>query len=147
MPVRALHAAEEPALRFRLAQAAGDEGDEGRAGTRPTLVQIARERFATGAGLADEQYRGGVTGDLLQLGAQLLHQLALARRHRQRRHQQLARLAAAPAGIERTLHRAQQLRERERLFHEIERAEARRLDGGLNRTVTGHHDDGTTIRD
>ena len=57
----------------------------------------------------------------------------------QRRAEQLARLAVAPAGIERALHGAQQLRERQRLLDEIEGAEARRLDRGLDRAVPGHH--------
>ena len=112
---------------------------ERRGGARAALVQVARERLAARAGLADQQHRRGVGGDLLQLGAQLLHDPALADRHQQRRAEQLARLAVAPAGIERALHRAQQLRERQRLLDEIEGAEARRLDRGLDRAVTGHH--------
>src|SRR6185437_11631592 len=64
MAAAALHAAEEAALRFGLAQAAGDQGDEGRPGARPALVQIPGESLAAGAWLADEQDGRGMPGDL-----------------------------------------------------------------------------------
>ena len=71
--------------------------------------------------------------------------LALAHRHHERRHQELAGLAAALAGIERALDGAQQLRERQRLLDEVERAEPRRLDRGLDGAVAGHHDDRAAV--
>jgi DNA-binding response OmpR family regulator len=41
--------------------------------------------------------------------------------------------------LERLLHRRQQLLQRDRLFQEIEGAEARRLDRGVDRAVSRHH--------
>ena len=71
--------------------------------------------------------------------------LALADRHHERRHDELAGLALALAGIERALDGAQQLRERERLLDEVERAETRGFHRRLDRAVTGHHDDRTAV--
>ena len=136
----ALLAPEQACLRVRLAQAARHQGHERCAGARALLVQVAREGFAPGAGLADQQHRRGIARDLLQLGAQLLHDAALADRDGERCAEELAGLAVAAAGIERALHGAQQLGQRQRLLHEIEGAQARRLDRGLDRAVTGHHD-------
>ena len=59
--------------------------------------------------------------------------------------EELAGLAVPAAGIERALDRAQQLGERQRLLDEVEGAEARRLDRGLDRAVAGHHDHRTAI--
>src|SRR5207302_10469221 len=72
-----LLATEQPLFRIRLAQTARDESQERRPGSRAALVQIARKSFAARSGLADQQHRGLVGRDLLQLGAQLLHHLAL----------------------------------------------------------------------
>ena len=82
-----------------------------------------------------------MTRDLLNLLAQLLHQPALADRRDQRRDQRALRLAAALAGLERALGRAQQLGDRQRLLDEVEGAEPRRLDRGLDRAVAGENDD------
>jgi hypothetical protein len=81
---------------------------------------------------------------LLQFGAQLLHHRLLPIGRRCRGGQQLARRGAAP-GFERALDRAQQLGERKRLLDEVEGAEARRFDGGLDGAVAGHHDDRATV--
>src|SRR5262249_55421489 len=47
--------------------------------------------------------------------------------------------AMPPSGIERPLHRTQQLCERQRLLDEIEGAEPGGLDGGFHRAVPRHH--------
>ena len=103
-------APEQARLRIRIAQAARHQRHERRARARTVLVQVAREGLAARARLADQQHRGGVGGDLLQLGAQLLHEPALADRDRQGCAEELARLAVPAAGIERALHGAQELR-------------------------------------
>ena len=79
--------------------------------------------------------------DLLHLLAQLLHEAALADRRDQRRDQRAVRLAPALAGLERALRGPQQLRDRERLLHEVEGAEPGRLDRRLDRAVAREHDD------
>ena len=104
-------------------------------------MNVARERFAPRARLADDQHRRLVRSDLLNLLAQRVHRAALADRRDQRRHERAARLAAVATGIERALDRAQELGERQRLLDEIERAEPRRFDRGLDRAVAGHHHD------
>src|SRR6185437_10210006 len=144
-PAVGVVAAEQPALGIRFAQAAGDESQKRPPGPGTALVQVTRERLAAGPGLAGQQHGGGVAGDLLQLGAQLLHDLAFAHRHHERRHEELAGLAPAFARIQRALDGAQQLGERQRLLDEIERPEPRRLDSGLDGSVSGHHDDRTAV--
>src|SRR5262249_12858687 len=109
-----LLAAEEPRLGVRIAQARGDERHEWRLRTRSALVQIARERLAPGARLTDQHDCGWTGRHLLRLRAQLLHELALADGHCERRAEQPAGLTMPPSGIECPLHRAQQLRERQR---------------------------------
>ena len=104
-------------------------------------MNVARERFATRARLADDQHRRLVRGDLLGLLAQRVHRAALADRRDQRRHERAAGLPAIAPGIERALDRAQELGERQRLLDEIERAEPRRFDRGLDRAVARHHHD------
>src|SRR6202042_1668493 len=99
------------------------------------LMQIARARLAPGARLAHEQHGGGMGRNLLQLSAQLLHEAALADGDDERRRQELPGLAPTLAGIERALHRAQQLRERQRLLDVVKGPEARRLDRRLHRAV------------
>src|SRR6202034_4940539 len=126
---------EQAALGVRLAQRARGQCDERRGAAWPALVDVTRDRLAARAGLADQQHRRGVRGELLQLGAQLLHPPALADRHRERGAENLAGLAVAAPRIERALHGAQQFRERQRLLDEVEGAEPRRLDGSLDRAV------------
>ena len=140
-------AAEQAALRIRLAQCARDQRDERLGRVRAVLVHVARKGFASRARLADEQQRRGVGRYLLQLGAQLLHQAALADRRGECSAEQFPRLAVAPAGIERALHGAQQLGERQRLLDEVEGPEARGLDRRLDGAVPGHHDDRAAVGD
>jgi hypothetical protein len=109
-------------------------------------VHVAGEGFASRAGLADQHHRGVVPRDLLHLLAQPLHQPALADRRNQRRNQRALRLATAFAGLERALGGTQELRDRERLLDEVEGAEARRLDRGLDCAVAGEHHDGAAQR-
>src|SRR5262249_39614014 len=71
----------QTALRIRVAQAAGDQIEKRPTGARTPLVQVTSKGLAPRARLADQQDRGGIRGNLLQLGAQLLHQLALADGH------------------------------------------------------------------
>src|SRR5262249_9168561 len=52
--------AEQLALRVRIAEAARHHRDERLARARTLFVQVAGERLATGAGLADQQYRRGI---------------------------------------------------------------------------------------
>jgi hypothetical protein len=103
-------------------------------------MQVAGEGLAAGADLADQQHRRVVRGNLLHLLAQLLHRAALADRGHQRRDQDALRLPLAPRRLEGLLDGAQQLGQRERLLHEIEGPEARRLHGGLHRAMAGKHD-------
>ena len=108
---------------------------------RAERMNVAREGFAPRARLADDQHRRLVRGDLLGLLAQRVHRAALADRRDQRRHQRASRLAAIASGIERALDGAQELGERQRLLDEVERAEPRRFDRGLDRAVARHHHD------
>src|SRR5262249_18162994 len=126
LPGRLL-AAEQARLGVGVAQARGDERHERRGRARAVLVQGAPEGFAARARLADQHHRGRIARHLLRLRAQLLHELALAYGHRQRRAEQPPGLTVTPAGIERALDRAQQLREGQRLLDEVEGPEARRL--------------------
>src|SRR5437667_36255 len=101
-----LLAPEEAALGVGLAQARGDQGHERGAGARALLVDVARKGLAPGSGLPHQQHGGSVGRHLLQLCPQLLHEAALADRHRVRRAEEPPRLAVAPAGIEGALHRS-----------------------------------------
>ncbi len=103
-------------------------------------MQVARECLAPRARLADQQHRRFVGSNLLHLFAQLVHQAALADRRDQRRNQGALCLPAPAPRLERMFDGAQQLGDRQRLLDEIERAEARRLDRGLDCPVPGQHD-------
>ncbi len=107
----ALLPTKQPVLGIGFPQAAGNQCYEGRGGPRAALVEVTREGLATGAGLAYQEHGRGISRDLLQLRAQLLHDLALADGRQQLWREHLARAAPPLAGIQRPLHRAQQLRE------------------------------------
>ena len=124
-----------------IAHARRDQLHERPRRARAERMNVARERFASGAGLADDEHRRLMRSDLLDLLAQRVHRAALADRRDQRRHQRAAGLPLVTTGIERALDRAQQLGERQRLLDEIECAEPRRFDRGLDRAVARHHDD------
>ncbi len=108
-------------------------------------MQVAGERLTTRTGLANQQHRGAVRGQLLQVGAQLLNDAALAGRNLDLGGRQARGLALALARLQRPLHRAQQFGNRQRLFDEIEGAEASRLNRRLDRAMSRHHDDLDTI--
>ena len=108
-------------------------------------MQIARIGLAPGSQFTQQQHRRGAGRGMLHLLAQRLRGLALADRDRERRALPARRQPLAPPGVERPLHRAQQLGQGQRLLDEIESAEARGLDGGLDRAVTGHHHHGAIV--
>ena len=86
------------------------------------------------ARLADEQHRRAQAAHLVQALAQLLHDPRLA----QLRHREAGARQDAPAG-ERLADRREQLRQADRLLEEIEGADARGLDRGVDRAVARHH--------
>ena len=148
----------ERAVRHGAAVLAAEQRDRGalarqrrarhaheRAGAaRAAHVQVARDGLAcpvpdsptmrTGASLAATRSSCAFSAP---------HGAAAADRFRQARQlalQPLVLLLQAP-GLERAVQRQQQLRERDGLLDEVVRAEARRLDRGLDRAVARHHDD------
>src|SRR5688572_12500914 len=124
-----------------VVEARATDGDEGTGGARAERMHVAGECLAAGAGLADQHHRGVVAGDLLHLLAQLLHDAALADRRDQRRDQCALRLAPALACLQRPFRGAQELGDGQRLFDEVEGAEACGLDRGFHGAVPGQHDD------
>ncbi len=74
-------------------------------------MEITRKGLATGPRLPYQEHGRGIARDLLQLGAQLLHDLALANGRQQLWRKHLARPATTFTGIECPLDRTQQLRE------------------------------------
>src|SRR3954452_19868572 len=104
-------------------------------GARAELMEIAGKSFAAGPRLTNQQYGGWIGGDLLQLRAQLLHLFAFSDRDHQGRREKLARLPLALARIQRTLDGPEELREGQRLLHEIKCTQTGRLDGGFHSTV------------
>jgi hypothetical protein len=103
-------------------------------------MQVARIGFPSGPQLAEQQHRRCAGCGVLNLLTQRLRDLALADRYGKRRPLGAGGKPLAAPGIEGPLDRAQQLGQRQRLLDEIESAQARSLDGGLDRTVAGHHD-------
>src|SRR5579872_5719193 len=136
---------EQAAFRVSLAQTAGNERDERMPRARTALMQVSGERLAPRTGLAHQKHRRRIGGDLLQFGAQLLHLPALADRNHQYRRQQLARLAAAFAGIQRALDGSQQLGQREWLLDEVEGAQTGSFYRSLHGAMAGHHHDRTAV--
>ena len=105
-------------------------------------MQVSGERLPPRAVLTKQQHARIGGGHLSQLVAQLLHLPAFTDRLRHGSSQQPTGRATLASRLEPALHRAQQLGERQGLFHEIECAESSRLDRGLDGAVTRHHDDG-----
>src|SRR5580658_7500835 len=99
----------------------------------------AREGLAIAAGLAQQQERCAVGGQPRQLAPQLHDGAAAADRCRTDERSGADEFAARPARarIERALHRAQQLCERQWLLDKIVGAESCGLDRGLDGAVTG----------
>ena len=80
----------------------------------------------------------------LRLVAQRLHFLALANRRHDVLHFHFAVPPDALPLVYRSLHRPQELGQRQRFFDKIESAEAGGLDRGFHRAMTGHHDHRTS---
>ena len=124
---------------------AGNDRHERSSGSRSKRVDVAGERFATRARLAQDQHRRLVRRKLLDLLAQFAHEPAAADRRDERRHDGPRRMLEASPLVERAAHRAQQLRQRERLLDVVERTEPRGLHRGLDGAVARHHDHGQRL--
>ena len=112
--------------------------------TRAQLVQIARNDFLAAARFAGDEHGGLVLRDPRGVVTKLLNRSTRSERIVERRDasSEADVLALEIRRLERTLHRDEQLRYRQRLLDEIVGAEARRLDSGFHRSVSGHHDHG-----
>ena len=109
-------------------------------GAAAQTMHVAREGAPAGTRLAADQYRAVMLGKLLHALTKALHQRTAPDR-RQRGRQPLAGCPGLFAGrLQRRLDGAQQLGQRQRLLDEVERAEARRLDGRVDRAVPRHDD-------
>ena len=97
----------------------------------------AREQFRPHAALAAQQQR---RAGLRELRQALAH-LGERRRAAERGERELARRGALLVA-QRALHRGEQALQRDRLLQVVERADARRLDRGLDGAVAGHHHHG-----
>ena len=103
---------------------------------RSRRLQRARRNVVARAGLAEDQHRPA-RGDQRLRAPFPSRGSARWCRARERNAPRLLRCG----GLECARDRRQQLRQPDRLLEEIERADPRRLDGGLDRAVTRHHDD------
>jgi hypothetical protein len=99
-------------------------------------LQRTRRDIVTGARLTDDEDRFACARERLKRALRLVHHCA----HAEHRERDPARLFGC-SRLERARYRREQLGESDRLLEEIESADARRLDGGLDRAMPRHHDD------